>query len=396
MNDDDRVLALLKDAAPPPPGLPRLDAIRAAAGRQRYARWTATLGTVLSVVLVAGLVAAAAQLAAGPRVRRVVAPVTAMADALRRQESVAFEATTRLVSREGPDRDTAYDGSATGRFARDGDGEMTVRLPEALAFRENGGAEPQRLRVVDGRRYRSVPPGRYGPGVTWLRDDDAGGNVAAPLLDALPRLPSLLTSPRYVGDGSVRGVRTAVYDAFADDLLPGTRLEVRFELDRHDLPRRLSATVPLGAVIGLGEDTFVQRSNNDGPQLRVQVDLYDYGVPVRVAAPPASEVAVEGDRNAAEAALRACAGAAPSQDELDACLEAYETQVGGGADCEGYFRTNYAPTTWSCVLPDGTQVVSDPSALLGGPLAPPDDAGGWAPFPPQDGTSGWTSYPPAP
>ncbi|HEU0132758.1 MAG TPA: hypothetical protein VFQ85_17385 [Mycobacteriales bacterium] len=389
MTDDARVVALLKDAVPPPPDLPSVDAIRATAGRQRYGRWTGALGSVLSVVLVAGLVTAAGELAKGPRVRRVAEPVTAMAAAMGRQESVAFSLTTRRadLSRGTMFRDieSPFDLRVDGRFARDGDGDATVRLPAFLADTPSG--QPQRLLVVDGTIYRSVPEGSDPrPNVHWVRRHEADGGVAARVLDALPRLPSMLTGARPVGDGSVRGVRTAVYEATlprANGLLED--IKVRFELDRDDLPRRVTADLALGVLFG-AMDSSGGRSLSGGPTVHVQLDLFDYGRPVRVVTPPENEVADDEPLefpvgpDPATDEVHACTDGATSQAEVDACLREFEERLGDGTECEGRYDGS-GVVSWSCDGPNGMVGIGSETATATTVDTPPSGTGGWSGYP---------------
>ena len=172
-----------------------------------------------------------------------------------------------------------------------------------------------------------VPPNAYvkfsadgGPGLpkgkTWLAvsDEMPGGTAAAgdPFgmfggsddpADLLGSLTGIAGSEKKVGTATIRGVAVTGYQVNIDPAKAAARLQssqrasfqqfakalgsgvlpVDVWVDSQNLVRRVQLTLPMPA--GTGQPA--------GARLMESTDFYDFGVPVRVTAPPASQVASE-------------------------------------------------------------------------------------------------------
>jgi hypothetical protein len=172
-----------------------------------------------------------------------------------------------------------------------------------------------------------VPPNAYvkfsadgGPGLpkgkTWLAvsDEMPGGTAAAgdPFgmfggsddpADLLSSLTGIAGSEKKVGTATIRGVAVTEYQVLIDPAKAAARLpssqRASFQqfakalgsgvlpvdawVDSQNLVRRVQLTLPMPA--GTGQPA--------GARLMESTDFYGFGVPVRVTAPPASQVASE-------------------------------------------------------------------------------------------------------
>jgi hypothetical protein len=194
-----------------------------------------------------------------------------------------------------------------------GDGVMTMQFDGNGSGFLPGGIE---IRVVDHTAYMKMPEqlGAAFGGGKWLKTPnlgDAGGALPAGQSDPskfLAYLEAVSNGVKKVGTDSIRGVETTHYSAMLDlgkavdradvpsslrdDLrklfgqTPGADSAIPADVwvDGDGLARRIELQLSLGALLG-----------SDGPagadkvSVSVSMDLYDFGVPVHVEAPPAGE-----------------------------------------------------------------------------------------------------------
>jgi hypothetical protein len=317
--DDDRVVALLKEAVPDEaPAVPgRVDAVRRLAGRQRAAARAQAFAGVASVTVLVVAVALALRPGTAAPVAPVREPVRVMARALLARETVHWE-------------ETRDDGVRThGAFRVDG----TRQFEEPLT----GPGEPRR--VVDGVTYRAPEADEELPaGKSWVRDT---GPADPPFLVGLVRrLPSHVRSERVVRTTEVRGVPVVEYAVTFDasavvDTDGGPDVPGRIFLDADGLPRRI--TLPL---------TFVTTTTST-------FELFGYDEPVEVTAPPMRTVVAREDarRPFVRGVLEDCTEAAASRAAVEACARTYEQAAGGSPRCTVTWRSR---EEWAVRCTDGT------------------------------------------
>jgi hypothetical protein len=380
--DDERVIALLKDAVPAVPDAPdRVASIRAVAGRQRSARWTQSLAAAAAVLLVVGLSSTLARGGPGD-VRPADDPIGSMVTALQRQTSVAFDASMTqngsvpFPASSGVDPATALAGHASGAVAKNGEADIEVTLP-SLLFGTTGSLH---FLLTGGTSFRSVGPHDGAPaGAKWVRSP--GVPDFAEALRSLPMITSLARDARYVRAGSVRGTPTAVYTVTVGKavLHSATDLVVLVELDSDALPRRITVDLPIATFFGDAGEELPDRSGDAALRdalrratVHVEVDLFGYGRPVHVTAPPANEVTtddavasgLDAKRTAASDAFDACmAHGTESQRLLDTCLR--EREAVDGHACTGTFES---AGVYSFTCEDGTTAEYGASTGRGIPL----------------------------
>ena len=379
--DDDRVIALLRDAVPPvPEAADRVVAIRSRAGRQRTVLWTQTLGAVASVLLVVGMAAAVSGPGGGDDLRPLDEPVAALADALTREKSVRFEASMTPID---PVAEAEFIAShATGAATRDGD----VLLKGDLSFASLLGDDPREereVRYVDGVTYVSVTARDNVPaGKKWLRTgEDAPSGGVAVITEMLRNVDSLATDVRHLRTTTVRGEPVEEYRlTIPARYAAGQAVDVTFALDAESRLRRAAAEFSWQRVIGYGgsieydESVATARavppvavatprvgmSPSDGPQptkvwlnptagpsyevmppiptprpdddplnVRVEIELFGYGDDVAIVAPPASEVIAEDDfrpggNDELADVFEMCVEQAKDAAEAEQCREMFE------------------------------------------------------------------------
>jgi hypothetical protein len=195
-----------------------------------------------------------------------------------------------------------------------GDGVLTMQLGGADSAFPSGSVE---MRIVDGTAYMKMPEslgGLFGSG-KWLKIPDlAGAEDALPGLGQsdpsqfLASLETVSDGVKKVGSEPIRGVDTIHYRASLDldkvvdraDAPLSLRDELRnlfgkgksasaipadVWVDANGLARRMQLQMDLGALTG-----DAAGSGDDAPKITVSMDLYDFGVPVHVVAPPSVDV----------------------------------------------------------------------------------------------------------
>jgi hypothetical protein len=212
--------------------------------------------------------------------------------------------------------------SAGGTFAVTGDGVTNfITGDTALAMQFAGvGSEVGgsiEIRVVDGDAYMKMPESLLGGGPVgtgeWLKIPNLGAaNGALPGLGQsdpsqfLAYLETVSAGVKKVGSETIRGVATTHYTAMLDLAKAIDRADVpeslrddlgkvvengrgSFEMpadvwvDNDGLARRIQLKLDLGKMVGTDRETGL-------PVMTMSMDLYDFGVPVHVEAPPADEV----------------------------------------------------------------------------------------------------------
>lgn len=152
-------------------------------------------------------------------------------------------------------------------------------------------------------------------GKTWMEIDTSalppgGANPLGPLgatsnpADLLGALTSIAGSVRNLGAGTVRGVPVTEYQVNIDPAKAASKLPAADRASfRQGLQSLGKATIPVD--VWVDSQNLVRRFrlslNLQGdagalgmsgkPQLSVTIDFYDFGAPVQVSAPPASQVA---------------------------------------------------------------------------------------------------------
>jgi hypothetical protein len=188
-------------------------------------------------------------------------------------------------------------------------GEMTLQLVEGEADTGFGNAKAV---FVDSSIYYQLPPGALAGGKRWIRLDlqnvaDASGLDFGPLVQGsqadptqyLLWLSALGPGITKIGEEEVRGVPTSRYRAIVDlNLLeqqapPGKEAEwaayVQALRDRLGL-----AFIPV--EIWVDEDGLIRRFNHEygfsaeGTTAVVTTELFEFGTPVNVQAPPVDAV----------------------------------------------------------------------------------------------------------
>ena len=193
-----------------------------------------------------------------------------------------------------------------------GDSALTMHFPE-IGSEPGGSIETL---VVDRVAYVKMPKALFGGPLgdgKWLKVpnlDDA--NSALPGLGQsdpsqfLAYLETVSAGVTKVGAETIRGVATTHYKASLDPAKAGSRGDVPPSLrddlskilqkngvpftipadvwvDNDGLARRIQLKLDLGKMTGVPRET-------DLPVMTLSIDLYDFGVPVHVVAPPAGDV----------------------------------------------------------------------------------------------------------
>jgi len=264
--DDERVVALLKDAVPDVPDSPgRVDAVRRLAARQKAFVPVQALGAAASVVLLLAAVAAVAR-PPSRQVRPVADPLGAMASAVREHPSGRF---ALRASTDSGKPGGVFELEAVGAFTQDGDVQVDPVSP--------GSTSTPSVRVVDGVAYRSLMPGESAPpGTRWVRLS-AVPPTAGAFVD-VRTVSEHLRGVRFVRRSVVRCVDVVEYAATRDYVFfdPAYLLGLTFALDADGLPRRVATAIELGGV-----------------RTSFSLEYYDFGARVVVAAPPGAEVVDE-------------------------------------------------------------------------------------------------------
>lgn len=246
--DDERVIALLKESVPAVPEVPtRVDSVRRIAARQR------TAAVVRGVAAAASLLVVAVSLVllrpgAASEVKPVRDPIPTMVRHFR-------SGTVRVEASMGRPEDLRRIRAA---YRLDGS-----RMQE---FRN--GTE---TRIVDRTVYERAEDAA--PGTPWTRYTSRAPRPQPSLVASLEEWMPYVSDVRYAGQGKSRGVRVAEYTAtMASEIvgMPDSPLSVRFGVDSKGRLRRFEARFTDGYGYSF--------------------ELYDWGKPVDVEAPPASEV----------------------------------------------------------------------------------------------------------
>jgi hypothetical protein len=194
-----------------------------------------------------------------------------------------------------------------------GDAEMEMRFSGPATKLFSGGIE---MRVVDHTAYMKLPASlgsMFGNG-KWLKipnigaaDTTAPGAGETDPSKFLAYLETVSSNVTKVGTETIRGVETTHYQASLDlgkaadraDVPASLRDELRRLLgakansaipadvwvDGNGLARRVKMTIELGVPT-------VAAPAGDPIKIAVSMDLYDFGVPVHVVAPPADQITV--------------------------------------------------------------------------------------------------------
>ena len=269
--DEDEVVALLRDAVPPPPeaAADRVAAVKHRAGRQRATLWTQALGAVASVLLVVGVAAAVSGPDGPRRIEPVDEPLKALATALANERSVRIEATMRLVGK--PERMSSaglsaeqlaqvVDSHLTGAATRDGD--LTVSGDASFVKTWGFGYDPDSrlgqdldyevdFEVVDGVTYSSGLVGETLPqGKTWVSRKGDDLPDIADLVRALNVVSLAAEDVDYVREYDIANEPVAEYKMVIPAKLTGSiPVEVKFALDAENRPRRVTSQFSLTDVM---------------------------------------------------------------------------------------------------------------------------------------------------
>lgn len=201
---------------------------------------------------------------------------------------------------------------------------MTVAYTETGAFdfahsrgvlRMKGpGPMATEVRYIPPKMYVRIPGGARGPfphGKTWMAvSAGASGGLGASLLgpfggtdpgDLLTSLKASSSSVTKLGSAEVRGVQTTEYRLSIDPAKAAARIPALQRAGFRAFARSLGAgTVPVD--VWVDQQNLVRQFRFSlhppkglgapgGAHMTQTVDFYDFGVPVRVTAPPAAEVA---------------------------------------------------------------------------------------------------------
>lgn len=201
-----------------------------------------------------------------------------------------------------------------------GDSELTMHVGGAMSSLLPGGIE---MRSVGDVVYMHMPslPSFVAGGKEWFRIDSpklgTGSDAALGLggesdpTKFLAYLETVSNGVRDVGPDVVRGVETTHYHADLDltkavdgaKVPPALRqkldqllaphgshvapIPVDVWVDAHGLVRRIRMHLDLGSFLGAG----ATGDSGPAPSVTVSVELFDFGAPVHVVAPPADQVA---------------------------------------------------------------------------------------------------------
>jgi hypothetical protein len=273
-------------------------------------RWTGVGAAALVVVL-----AACGSQAKTVDVKRKPAPSP------RQVLLASVRATTAAQSARMSMRMTASGGPGGESFVVTADGVADFVTGNGVLTMKIDGIGPElgaiEMRIVDGAAYMKMPEslGRmFGDG-GWVKTPDLGAaDHALPGLgqsdpsEFLAYLETVSNGVRKVGSDLIRGVETTHYAA---------SLDLGKAVDHADVPRELrdelrkllgkgSGASPIPADVWVDGDGLARRielelnlgdllgtdapPGDDAPTMSVSMDLYDFGVPVNVVAPPADQV----------------------------------------------------------------------------------------------------------
>lgn len=193
-------------------------------------------------------------------------------------------------------------------------GEMSLRLIEGD---EGAGFGQSKAVFVDSTVYYQLPPGALAGGRRWIQLDlqnvaDASGLDFGPLVQGsqadptqyLLWLTALGPGITKIGEEEVRGVPTSRYRAAVDlNLLEGQAppgKEAEWAAYVQTLRDRLGlAFIPV--EVWIDDEGLVRRFNHEygfsteGTTAVVTTELFDFGIPVNVQAPPPDEVVTLND-----------------------------------------------------------------------------------------------------
>ena len=193
-----------------------------------------------------------------------------------------------------------------------GDGALTMQFSGPVAKFLRAGVE---FRTVDGFGYLKMPEllGALPGGDKWLKMPDLGTGGVVPgagqsdPTQFLAYLETVSSNVTKVGSETIRGVVTTHYHAsldlgkavdqakvpasLRDDLhkllhtKSGSTIPADVWVDGDGLARRIQVEIDVGTTFSIaGVHT------DSPPKITVSMDLYDFGVPVHVEAPPAAEI----------------------------------------------------------------------------------------------------------
>ena len=188
-----------------------------------------------------------------------------------------------------------------------GDGTMTMQFSGPAAKFLKGAME---VRTVDGVGYLKMP--EFLGADKWLKTPDLGTSGVAPGLGQsdptqfLAYLETVSNDVTKVGSDTIRGVETTHYHASLDlgKAVDRAKVPASLRADLHKLLHPTSGgTIPADVwvdgdglarrvqlKIDVGTTFSIADFQTGGPlKITVSMDLYDFGVPVHVVAPPASD-----------------------------------------------------------------------------------------------------------
>ena len=231
----------------------------------------------------------------------VAQPVNLAAAVTRTAGQTARVAVTATM--QAPDMSVSFTATGVFDFARS---RGTLSMQDPVAMTEI---------FIPPKAYVKIPGGAYGPlprGKSWIAVDagtsgDLGSSPLGPFAggadpaDLLASLTAISSSVTDLGATTIRGVpvtgfrvnidpakaaarvprqERASFRGFAGSLGPGV-IPVDVWVDSQNLVRRVQLTLRVQGGMGApGRARFV-----------LTIDFYDFGVPVRVSAPPAAQVA---------------------------------------------------------------------------------------------------------
>jgi len=190
-----------------------------------------------------------------------------------------------------------------------GDSVLTMKFSSSGAGFLSGGIE---VRTVDGAAYTKMPESLGGMlgGRKWLKMPAFGATGLLPGFDQsdpsqfLAYLETVSSGVKKVGTESIGGVETTHYSATLDLAKALNRSNVPASL-KDDLGKILEkdgSSFTLPADVWVDNDGLTRRIQlkldlgrlacggvSDAPTMTMSMDLYDFGVPVHVEAPPASD-----------------------------------------------------------------------------------------------------------
>ena len=272
-------------------------------------RWSGIAAGALVVAL-----AACGSQAKTVEVRKAVSPQKAVLASVRattaaKSARVSLHVSTDATGAEG----FALTADGVADFTT-GDGALTMQFTGAAAKLLSGGIE---VRTVDGAAYVKMPEslGAVLGGGKWLKTPDLGANSVVPGLGQsdptqfLAYLETVSSNVTKVGPDTIRGVETTHYKAtldlgkavdrakvpasLRDDLRKlltkgdgtASAIPVDVWVDADGLARRVKMQLDLSAFGGSGLG-----ASGGASTISMSMDLYDFGVPVHVEAPPAGDI----------------------------------------------------------------------------------------------------------